>query len=116
MPHQVLLTAGAESDLEEIYNYILDHDSKANADAILDQLITVAETLCSTPERGTYPKELALLGMHDYRQIFFKPYRLIYRIIEKQALIYVIADGRRDMESLLAHRLLSYSSKNFFKP
>ncbi len=98
MLHKVFLTTNAESDL---------HDSKINADAVLDQLMHVAQTLSSTPERGTYPKELQLLGMHDYRQIFFKPYRLIYRVIDKQVFVVLIADGRRNMESLLAHRLLS---------
>ncbi len=107
MLYKVLLTAGAEFDLEEIYDYILNHDSKANAETVLDRLMTVVETLSSTPERGTYPKELGLLGMHDYRQIFFKPYRVIYRVIEKQVFIVLIVDGRRDMKSLLEYRLLS---------
>lgn len=93
--------------MEEIYDYILNYDSKSNADALLERLLKTAETLCHTPERGTHPKELSLLGMHDYRQVFFKSYRLIYRIVEKQVIIYLIADGRRDMELLLAHRLLS---------
>ncbi|MBB3258938.1 hypothetical protein F4827_003807 [Paraburkholderia bannensis] len=37
----------------------------------------------------------------------FKPYRSIYRIIDTQLVIYVIADGRRDMQLLLTRRLLS---------
>jgi hypothetical protein len=36
----------------------------------------------------------------------FKPYRVIYRIVEKRVLVYVIADGRRNMQTLLARRLL----------
>ena len=37
----------------------------------------------------------------------FKPYRLIYRVMGRQVVIYLIVDGRRDMQSLLANRLLS---------
>jgi toxin ParE1/3/4 len=107
MRYQILLTKSAEADLESIYDYILHHDSKANAQAVLDQLLTVVETLRHTPQRGTYPRELSSLGMYDYRQIFFKPYRVIYRVIEQQVFIMLIIDGRRDMESLLSHRLLS---------
>ncbi len=66
----------------------------------------VAETLAAFPERGSYPKELLLLGIREYRQAHFKPYRLIYRVIGKQVLIYMIADGRRDMQTLLSHRML----------
>jgi hypothetical protein len=35
-----------------------------------------------------------------------KPYRLIYRVVGQQVVIYLIADGRRDMQPLLARRLL----------
>ena len=38
---------------------------------------------------------------------FRNAYRVIYRQIDQQVVIYVIADGRRDMQSLLARRLLA---------
>jgi toxin ParE1/3/4 len=44
--------------------------------------------------------------MRDYRQTFFKPYRVIYRVEGQRVYAYLIADGRRDMQSLLARRLL----------
>jgi hypothetical protein len=50
--------------------------------------------------------ELRLLGIKEYRQAFFKPYRIIYRVIGEQVVVYVIADGRRDMQTLLSRRLL----------
>ena len=73
---------------------------------MLDQLLEVAESLSTTPERGSVPKELRSLGVKDYRQSFFKPYRVIYRVVEQQVVVYLIADGRRDMQTLLARRLL----------
>lgn len=66
----------------------------------------VAEILAAFPERGAYPKELLALGICEYRQAHFKPYRLIYRVIGKQVFIYMIADGRRDMQALLSRRML----------
>jgi toxin ParE1/3/4 len=69
-------------------------------------LLEVAERLATFPDRGPHPKELQALGIREYRQTFFKPYRLIYRVIGRQVLIYLIADGRRDMRSLLSRRLL----------
>lgn len=57
-------------------------------------------------ERGSYPKELIALGIREYRQTSFKPYRVICRVIGNQVVIYLIADGRRDMQSVLARRLL----------
>lgn len=104
--YEVLLTEGAEQDLESIYDYIAEFDCKANADHVLDRLLEVVESLSAFPERGAYPKELVALGIRDYRQTAFKPYRVIYRVMAQRVYIYVIADGRRDMQSLLARRLL----------
>lgn len=106
MRYEVLLTVGAEKDLEDLYAHIAEHDSPNNANHVLDKLMAVAESLASFPERGSYPRELLALGIREYRQSFFKPYRSIYRVIGKQVIVYVIADGRRDMQALLARRLL----------
>lgn len=103
--YEVLLTRGAEQDLESIHDYIAEHDSLARANHVLDQLEKVVESLSRFPERGSYPKELAALGIKDYRQTAFKPYRVIYRVLGAQGIIYLIVDGRRDMQSVLAHRL-----------
>jgi len=106
MPYEVRLTAGAERDLESLYDYIAEFDSKASAEHVLDNLLKTAEGLATFPERGAYPRELLALGIREYRQAFFKPYRLIYRTNGQQVFIVLIADGRRDMQSLLARRLL----------
>lgn len=105
-PYAVFLTEGAEQDLESIYDYIAEFDSSASADHILDQLTKTVEGLSSFPERGSHPKELLALGIKDYRQTFFKPYRVIYRVAGRNVYIYLIADHRRNMQSLLARRLL----------
>lgn len=107
MRYKVLLTAGAERDLEALYDHLAQYDSPDRAEHVLDKLMQIAESLAAFPERGAHPPELLALGMREYRQVFFKPYRVIYRIIGKQVFIYVIADGRRDMKSLLARRLLA---------
>ena len=111
MPNQstsreVLLTQGAERDLESIYDYIAEFDSPANANHVLDRLMDAVKKLAQFPERGSYPEELIALGIKEYRQVTFKPYRLIYRVLQTQIVIYLVADGRRDMQSLLMARIL----------
>ena len=103
---QVMLTEGAEQDLESIHDYIAEFDSVASAKHVLDELMTVVESLAMFPERGSYPKELVALGIKEYRQTLFKPYRVIYRVAGKQVIIYLIADGRREMQTVLGRRLL----------
>jgi toxin ParE1/3/4 len=104
--YKVILTAGAERDLESLHDYIAHHGSPAAANRVLDRILKVTSDLATFPERGSHPRELLVLGIHDYRQVFFKPYRLIYRIIRTEVAVYLIADGRRDMQTLLSQRLL----------
>ena len=61
------------------------------------------------PERGSYPEELSQLGIKEYREVFFKPYRIIYRIIGRQVYVFLVVDGRRNMQKLLQRRLFSAS-------
>jgi toxin ParE1/3/4 len=103
---QVLLTEGAEQDLEAIHDYISEFHCVANANDVLDELMNVVASLSTLPERGSYPKELVGLGIKEYRQTTFNPYRVIYRVAGSQVNIYLIADGRRDMQTVLARRLL----------
>jgi toxin ParE1/3/4 len=103
---EVLLTEGAEWDLENIHDYIAQFDSSASAEHVLDQLMVTVVSLTRFPERGSFPQELAALGIKEYRQTLFKPYRVIYRVIGRQVIIYLIVDGRRDMQAVLARRLL----------
>jgi toxin ParE1/3/4 len=102
----LFLTQGTEQDLESIYDYVAEFDSIPNANHVLDQLLEVTESLASFPERGSHRKELQALGIRDYHQTFFKPFRVIYRVVVQRIYIYPVADGRRDMQSLLARRLL----------
>ena len=92
--------------MESIDDYIAEFDNPAHADHVLDQLIVTAEKLAVMPEQGSYPRELVGLGTKEYRQVFCKPYRLIYRVMDADVVVYGVADGRRDMQSLLTRRLL----------
>lgn len=105
MRFEVLLTQDANRDLEEIYAYIARHDALGKADELLDGIGNVVENLARFPRRGSYPRELLALGIREYRQKVFKSYRIIYRVIEQRVYVYLIADGRRDFQSLLARRL-----------
>ena len=106
MQFEVLLTADAVRDLEEIIEWIAEHDAPAKADGVLVRLETAIAGLAKFPARGAHPRELLALGIRDYRETSFKPYRIVYRIHGRRVYVYLITDGRRDMQSLLARRLL----------
>jgi toxin ParE1/3/4 len=106
MRFEVLLTEAAQRDVEAIHDYVATHDSAAKAAHMLDRIEEVFESLASYPERGTFPKELVAIGIREYRETYFKPYRVIYGVMGRRVLVYLVADGRRDMQTLLQRRLL----------
>jgi toxin ParE1/3/4 len=102
----VVVDADAERDLDEIAAYIAGHDSIERAVDVITRIEKTVSALAAFPHRGAYPKELLDYGNRDFREIFFKPYRIVYRVLSKEVVVVLIADGRRDMRTLLARRLL----------
>ncbi|MEW6657379.1 MAG: type II toxin-antitoxin system RelE/ParE family toxin [Thermodesulfobacteriota bacterium] len=107
MAFAVFLTDDAAHDLEDICDYINLHDIPGKMDHVLEQLKKAFNSLSENPHRGAYPKELLSIGIKEYREIFFKPYRIIYRVMDRNVYVLLIADGRRDMQTLLQRRLLA---------
>lgn len=104
--YRVLLVKEAEQDLAEIIAWIAANDSPGHADHVLAQLLDLCDRLESHPARGHVPPELGAIGVKDYREVHFKPYRLIYQIVGRKVVIHVIVDGRRSLRNLLERRLL----------
>lgn len=103
---EVLLTEHAERDLKQIIRYIAEHDSPARARYVLAKIEGSFSRLSDYPSRGAYPPELSALGIREFREVFFKPYRIIYRVIGSIVYVTLIADGRRDMRAILERRFL----------
>ncbi len=106
MKYRVHIIEDAETDLFEIYTYAALNDLITRAEKLLDKLIDVCQNLYTHPKRGRIPPELKRIDVYDYREIHYRPYRIIYRIIKRDVYIHCILDGRRDLEELLRARLL----------
>lgn len=107
MRHAVVLTQDVLQDLEDILDYIATHDAPGKDDYVQAKMEEVIKSLAEYPERGSHPKELLALGIRDYRQTFFKPYRVVYQVAGRVVTVLLVVDGRRNMQALLARRLLA---------
>jgi len=103
---KVVLTDVAARDVNSIVEYVAHSDGLPAALRLHEKMWEAIGRLAREPERGSHPRELLALGNKDYRQIYLKPYRIVYRVADRQVVVYLIADGRRDMRTLLARRLL----------
>ena len=104
--YRVRIVREAEEDLAELVDYIAQHDSFEGASYMLERLMAVCERLEQHPERGHFLPELRPVGIKTYREVHFKPYRIIYEVIGREVFIVLIVDGRRSLQAILERRLL----------
>ena len=105
MKYEVFVTQDAEDDIFAIYNYILENDGENNANYVFLKLKETCHSLISLPDRGHTPPELERISVFNYRETHFKPYRIIYQMIDNKVYIHCVFDGRRDLQEVLENRL-----------
>jgi toxin ParE1/3/4 len=105
MKYEVFITQDAEDDIFAIYDYIFRNDGENKASYVFQKLKETCHSLISFPDRGHTPPELERINVFNYKETHFKPYRIIYQIIENRVYIYCVFDGRRDLQEVLENRL-----------
>ncbi|MFA4922246.1 MAG: type II toxin-antitoxin system RelE/ParE family toxin [Candidatus Neomarinimicrobiota bacterium] len=106
MNYNVYIIADAEEDIFSIYKYVTTNDSLQKAETLFGNIEEKISNLSELANRGHIPPELERIGIYEYREIHFKPYRIIYQISESDVYVHCVLDGRRDLEDLLQERLL----------
>jgi toxin ParE1/3/4 len=106
MKYRIVITVAAKSDLREIFRYIEQNDSQEHADKLVSGIEQAIISLTEMPLRGHCPPELERIGVREFQEIHFKPYRIAYSIQDNVIIIHCVLDGRRDMQTLLQQRLL----------
>ena len=106
MTFKVHIISDAEEDIFSIYQYVLMNDSAESAEYLLRKIEEKCLSLREYPNRGHVPPELERIGVYNYREIHFKPYRIIYEVIKLNVFVHCVLDGRRSLQDLLEMRLL----------
>ena len=102
--YKVIWSNVAENDLAHIIEFIAI-DSPSNAIKILRNLKQKASKLYSLPERGRIVPELRDQGIIQYRELIIPPWRIVYRISEKNVYVLSVFDSRQNIEDILLKRL-----------
>lgn len=106
MNYLVRMVECAEFNILDLHYFVEFNDGPERADDLLGKIEKTIATLDQFPERGHFSPELAQLGIHDFRELHYKPYRIIYSIGKQEVLVHAVLDGRRDLRDLLEARLL----------
>ncbi len=105
--YQIVWAGVAENDLKDIIKFIAI-DSPANALKILNNIKQSTSSLYISPERGRVVPELHEQGIHTYRELILRPWRIIYRISTANVYVLAVIDSRRNVEDVLLKRLANF--------
>lgn len=93
-------TERAVRNLQNIYEYIAA-DSEVYAARFVKRIVEASEKLRSFPSLGRLVPEFAAYGL---REVLFKNYRIVYRVVEDWSIIEIIAVVHASRDLLkLAH-------------
>jgi toxin ParE1/3/4 len=93
-------------DLRSVLGYI-SKNNLINAKKILNDVETKAKTIALNPFRGRKLPELVDIPHLPIREVIISPWRLVYRVQEKEIQILAFLDSRRDLQDILADRLIN---------
>lgn len=104
--YDVIFDPDAEDDLFDIYAFVAVNDSIERADRLFGALRRTCLKLRKLPLRGKIPAELFDIGVTEFRELCYRPYRIIYSLESMTVCVHCVLDGRRDVQEILQERLL----------
>jgi plasmid stabilization system protein ParE len=110
--YSVVWVDSAKAELFEIIEYIA-LENQLNAKNIYKNIKKKADSLSSFPQKGRIVPEFQQFEINLYREIIEFPWRIIYRIHDKNVVIMTILDGRRDIDDIIFKKIISFNGKTF---
>jgi toxin ParE1/3/4 len=104
--YDVIFDKDAEDDLFDIYTFVAVSESVQRADRLFTALRRTCLKLQRLPRRGNIPRELFEIGVIEFWELHYKPYRIIYSLESTTVYVHCVLDGRRDIQEILQERLL----------
>jgi len=104
--YNVLWTKVAEKDLKKIIEYIAI-DNITIAQDIFFKIQKKANTLDCFPQKGRIIPELHDQGLTMFRELIVAPWRIIYRIADKDIYVLSVLDSRQNVEDILLQRFIN---------
>lgn len=102
----IIILPDAQEDLLSLQEYMLNKWSETdwlNAENEIFEKLALVDTGLLT---GAPVQELASVGIFEYQNVFTSHHKLVYRRIDSDVYVYIIASQRQDFPTLLMRRLL----------
>jgi len=102
----VIILPDAQEDLLSLQECMLDKWEEVEWLKAEDEIFEKLEKIDAKSYPGTAIKELASVGIFEYQNVFTSHHKLVYRRIDDDIYVYVVAGHRQDFATLLMKRLL----------
>jgi toxin ParE1/3/4 len=102
----VIILPDAQEDLLSLQEYMLDKWGEIEWLKAEDEIFEKLQQADAEGYPGIAIKELASVGIFEYQNVFTSHQKLVYRRINDDIYVYVIAGHRQDFPTLLMKRLL----------
>ena len=102
----VVILPDAQDDLLSLQAYMLDKWGESGRLKAEDEIFEKLATTDTGVFTGTPVQVLAAVGVFDYLNVYTSHHKLVYRRIDGDIFVYVIAGHRQDFPTLLMKRLL----------
>lgn len=102
----IIILPDAQEDLLSLQEYMLNKWSETdwlNAENEIFEKLALVDTGLLT---GPPVQELASVGIFEYQNVFTSHHKLVYRRIDRDVYVYLMASHRQDFPTLLVRRLL----------
>ena len=96
-------------DLDLILDYIANEDSVESAQGVYAKIELKVLSLNQSPCRCRVVPELLEIGVLEFREALWGPYRICFRMYEKTVVLVAIVDGRRNLDESLVERSLLFT-------
>ena len=103
----VIILPDTQADLLSLQDYMLDECGEVAWLKAADEIFEKLEKVDSGIFNGPAVRELASVGIVDYQNVYTSRHKLVYRRIDNDTYVYLIAGHRQDYPTILAKRLLS---------
>ena len=104
---EIIITRDAEESFDEILRYIMIKSGATLAGKIYDRIVTKIHLLSSVSFRGKVSEELKSIGITDIYELIEAPWKIYYRLKQKQVIILLVLDSRRNLEEVLIDKIIN---------
>jgi plasmid stabilization system protein ParE len=102
----VIILPGAQDDLLSLQEYMLGKWGEASWLKAEDEIFEKLAKVDAGVFNGTPVQTLASVGIFDYQNVYTSHHKLVYRRVDNDTYVYLVAGHQQDFPTLLIKRLL----------